>query len=137
MTRRRRPISYVTTCASASQSSSSPGGTSSCRAIWLAIDAGRGEQRRLVPEQRGDLGLQRVDRRVLAVDVVADLGGGHRLPHPGGVGRVTVSLRRSHDAARCRREPASPADQPRSISATRKASSSDCWVFSRGSQAVS
>ncbi len=32
------PISYVTTCASASQSSSSPGDTSSCRAIWLAID---------------------------------------------------------------------------------------------------
>ncbi|GAB3861911.1 hypothetical protein GCM10029963_67230 [Micromonospora andamanensis] len=32
------PISYVTTCASASQSSSAPGGTSSCRAIWLAID---------------------------------------------------------------------------------------------------
>ena len=27
--------------------------------------------------------------------------------------------------------------QPRSISATRNASSSDCWVFSRGSQAVS
>src|SRR5690606_14242928 len=27
--------------------------------------------------------------------------------------------------------------QLRSISATRKASSSDCWVFSRGSQAVS
>jgi len=27
--------------------------------------------------------------------------------------------------------------QPRSISATRKASSRDCWVFSRGSQAVS
>ena len=29
------------------------------------------------------------------------------------------------------------AAQPRSISATRNASSSDCWVFSRGSQAVS
>jgi len=27
--------------------------------------------------------------------------------------------------------------QPRSISATRNASSSDCWVFNRGSQAVS
>src|SRR5205823_3046660 len=32
------PTSYVTTCASASQSSSSPGGTSSCTAIWLAIE---------------------------------------------------------------------------------------------------
>src|SRR5947199_4085306 len=32
------PISYVTTCASASHSSSSPGGTSSCTAIWLAIE---------------------------------------------------------------------------------------------------
>src|SRR5919201_4512022 len=32
------PISYVTTWASASQSSSSPGGTLSCTAIWFAIE---------------------------------------------------------------------------------------------------
>src|SRR5688572_27130556 len=31
------PSSYVTTCASAPHSSSPPGGTTSCRAIWLAI----------------------------------------------------------------------------------------------------
>src|SRR5919112_1799795 len=32
------PNSYVTTCASAPASSSPPGGTSSCNAIWLAIE---------------------------------------------------------------------------------------------------
>jgi hypothetical protein len=32
------PISYVITCASASQSSSLPAGTSSCTQIWLAIE---------------------------------------------------------------------------------------------------
>jgi hypothetical protein len=32
------PISYVTTCASPSQSNSSPGGTESWMAIWLAIE---------------------------------------------------------------------------------------------------
>ena len=53
----------------------------SCRPIWLPIDPRRHEQRRLVPEQRGDPLLERVDRRVLAVDVVADLGLGHRLAH--------------------------------------------------------
>jgi hypothetical protein len=38
-----------------------------------------------VPEQGGDLLLQGVDGRVLAVDVVADLGGGHGGAH--GLGR--------------------------------------------------
>jgi hypothetical protein len=38
--------------------------------------------------------LQQVDGGVFAVHVVADFGFHHRLPH-GGVGLVTVSLRRS------------------------------------------
>src|SRR5438046_903037 len=32
------PISYVTTCASASHSTSVAGGTSTCNAVWLAIE---------------------------------------------------------------------------------------------------
>ena len=41
----------------------------------------RHEQRGLVAEQVGDPLLERVDRRVLAVDVVPDLGLGHRPAH--------------------------------------------------------
>ncbi len=45
---------------------------------------------------------------------------------------TTITLR--HDL---RTGPGRALRQPRSISATRNASSSDCWVLSRGSQAVS
>ena len=45
---------------------------------------GGGEERRLLAQQAGDLLLQRPDRGVLAVDVVADLGLGHGPPHGGG-----------------------------------------------------
>ena len=38
----------------------------------------------LLPEELGRALLERVDRRVLAPDVVADLGGGHRPAHLGG-----------------------------------------------------
>ena len=51
------PISYVTTCASASQSSSLAGRHEQLQRDLVGHRAGRGEQRRLVPEQRGDLGL--------------------------------------------------------------------------------
>ena len=50
------------------------------------------EQRRLLAEQRGNALLQRIDGRIVAEDVVADLGARDRLAHrrrrP-----VTVSLR--------------------------------------------
>jgi hypothetical protein len=71
--------------------------------------------------------------------------GGHHLPLIGAIwqgrprtmrgateGLVEVAGPVSRPRSRSRR-----GDQPRSISATRNASSSDCWVFSRGSQAVS
>src|SRR5262249_21390922 len=41
--------------------------------------AGRHEERRLLPAQRGDALLERAHRRILAVHVVADLGPRHRL----------------------------------------------------------
>ena len=56
---------------------------------------GRDEQPGLLAEQlRGAL-LEGVDRRVVAEDVVADLGLGHRPAHRRASGWVTVSLRRS------------------------------------------
>jgi hypothetical protein len=64
------------------------------QADLVAHGAARHEHRGLVAEQARDLLLERVDRRVLAVDVVPDLGRRHRGPHPS-VGRVSVSLRRS------------------------------------------
>ena len=47
---------------------------------------GREEQPRLVTEQLGHPGLQRVQRGVLRVDVVTDHRRGHRLAHGGGGG---------------------------------------------------
>ena len=92
----------------------------------VAHRPGRHEQRRLVAEQPGDPLLERVDRRVLAVDVVPHLGLGHGPAHPGG-----------RPGDRVRAQVDRQLDSPRSISATRNASSSDWPVFSRGSQAVS
>ena len=68
-------------CAEDSQSTSWPGATSEPTASTLAIEPVGREQRGLVAEQPGDPLLERRDRRVLAVDVVADLGAGHRLAH--------------------------------------------------------
>jgi hypothetical protein len=51
------------------------------QADLVAHRPGGDEERRLVAEQVGDVLLQRVDRGVLAVDVVADLGLGHRPAH--------------------------------------------------------
>ena len=45
--------------------------------------AGRNEQRRLEAEQGGRLPFQLVDGRVLAVDIVTDLGAKHGLTHSG------------------------------------------------------
>jgi hypothetical protein len=47
----------------------------------VALRAAGDEERRLLAEQRGDPLLQRVDGRVVAEHVVADLGGGHRGTH--------------------------------------------------------
>jgi hypothetical protein len=60
--------------------SSSAGGTTRRRQIWLPI-VPLGRRRGLVAEQVGDLLLEGVDGRVLAVDVVADVGRGHDGPH--------------------------------------------------------
>ena len=64
------------------------------RPSWLAIEPVGVNSAASWPSSRGDPLLQREHRRVLAVDVVPDLGVGHRRAHAG-VGRVTVSLRRS------------------------------------------
>ena len=55
---------------------------------------------RLPSEDFGGAGLQAIDRRIFAVDVVADFGFGHGAPHLGR-GRVTVSLRRSTVVMAC------------------------------------
>ena len=47
----------------------------------VAHRAGRDEERGLVPEDLGGLFLEEADGRVFPVDVVADLGLGHGLPH--------------------------------------------------------
>ncbi len=53
----------------------------------VAHGARRDEEARLLPEQRGGALLERVDGRVVAEDVVADLRLRHRAPHGGsGVG---------------------------------------------------
>ena len=58
--------------------------------------ARRHVERGLLAEQLGDALLQRVHRRVLAVDVVADVGVGHRLAHRGeGWSRYRSGGRRS------------------------------------------
>ena len=80
--------------------------------------AGRGEQRRLVAEQARDPLLERPDRRVLAVDVVAHLGAGHRGPHRLGGLRQGVRAEVDHranlvGARRTRSSPASTTPSPR------------------------
>jgi hypothetical protein len=49
----------------------------------VALRAARHEQRRLLAEHRRDALLQRVDGRVVAEHVVAELGAHHRLAHRG------------------------------------------------------
>ncbi len=49
----------------------------------VRLRAGREQQRRLEAEQLGGLGLQLVYRRIVAEDVVAELGVVHRPAHPG------------------------------------------------------
>ncbi len=99
----------------------------------VAERARRDEQPRREPQQRRNLRLERVDGRVLAVDIIADLSLGHRDPHagarPGDCVAAEVDYRGAHTPRRRR--------SATSRSATRKASSSDCSMFSRGSQAVS
>ena len=94
---------------------------------------GRAVEARLEPEQLGDLGLERVEFRVLAVDVVADLGLRHGLAHRRrrSRDRVAAEVDRSHELDSERRRSATRR------SATRNASSRLCSMFRRGSQAVS
>ena len=68
----------------------------------VAHRAGRHEEGRLLAEHLGRLLLEAVDRRVLAVDVVADLGRGHRGAHlGGGTGHgVGAQVDRLHDRRR-------------------------------------
>ena len=75
------PSSARAMCASTSQTISSPGLASRRSPSWLPSDPRRHVQAGLVAEQLGDLRLERVDRRVLAVNVVPDLGLGHRGTH--------------------------------------------------------
>ena len=89
------PSSARSTWASESASTSCPGLTSSRMPSWLARDPDGVKTPGLVPEQPGHRLLEPREGRVLAVDVVADLG---RRPWPAAcrrVGWVTVSLRRS------------------------------------------
>ena len=63
-------------------------------ASWLPIVPDGTKSAASLPTRSANASCETVDGRVLAVAVVADLGLGHRGPHRG-VGRVTVSLRRS------------------------------------------
>ena len=58
-----------------------PGPDEARRREQVREGAGDAEQRGILAEQPGDLLLEREDRWVLAVDVVADLGRGHGCPH--------------------------------------------------------
>src|SRR5690606_847735 len=88
------PLSYDTTCASASQSSSAPGGTSSCTAIWLAIDPVGVNSAASCPKSSA-----------ISASSAATVGSSPYASSPtsaraiasrmAGVGRVTVSERRS------------------------------------------
>ena len=60
----------------------------------VAHGAGGHEEARLFAHDFGRALFQAIDRRVFAINVVAHFGFGHGSPHSG-VGRVTVSLRRS------------------------------------------
>jgi hypothetical protein len=59
---------------------------------------GRKEERRLVPEQLGHPALQLVRRWILALLLVADLGGRHRRDHPRSRLRDGVGAQVDHPA---------------------------------------
>ena len=82
-----------------SQSTSWPGATSDADGEHVGHRPGRREQRGLVAEQPGDPLLERADGRVLAVDVVADLGARHRGAHR--LGRRRVSGVAARGRSRC------------------------------------
>ena len=65
------------------------------RATQVALGAARDEERRLRARDFGRVPLERIDGRILAVDVVAHLRLRHELCASIGVGMVTVSLRKS------------------------------------------
>ena len=100
---------------------------------------GCAEQSCLMPEQFGHPRLERVDRWVLTVDVVAHLCGGHRRLHPRGrKGESVTSQVDQKSSAEYSCTGLTRRMRPSvSRSATMNASSSDWLRFSRGSQAVS
>ncbi len=119
------PSSARAMCADASQSTSSPDPDEGADGEHVGHRPGGREERGLLAEQPGDPLLERADGGVLAVDVVADLGARHRGAHRlGGTG----------DGVAAEVDHASVLGVTASISATRKASSSDCTRLSRGSQ---
>ena len=62
--------------------------------VWFAIVPLGKNSARFLAEQRRDACLEATHGRIAVEHVVADFRVGHRAPHAG-VGRVTVSLRRS------------------------------------------
>ena len=95
---RRRPASCHIMCASSPTITSSPGRVSSFSAIWLAIVPLGTNSAASLPSSSAIRCLQPVDRRVLAILVVADRRLGHRPPHAGrgpgdGIGAQVDRLR--------------------------------------------
>ena len=81
------PSSARRMCARDSQSTSSPGPTSAASASTLAIDPVGVNSAASKPNSPATRSCSACDGRVLAVDVVADLGLGHRAAHAlGGAG---------------------------------------------------
>ena len=75
------PSSARAMCAEASQSTSCPTPTSERTASTLAIDPVGVKSAASLPRRSATRSSSAADRRVLAVDVVADLGLGHGSPH--------------------------------------------------------
>ena len=86
----------------------------------VALGGGGQEQRGLEAEALGQHRLQPVDGRVLAKDVVADLGGRHRRAHRGGgaghgiAAQIDAVIRHRSHPPRSRRHAARRAPWPRS-----------------------
>ena len=86
--------------------SSSAGGTTRRRQIWLPIVPLGTKTAASWPNRPATCSSRRVDRRVLAVDVVADLGGGHRRAHAVGRAGERVAAQVDGGHAAQRRQPA-------------------------------
>ena len=85
----------------------------------VAHRAGRHEERRLLADERGDLLLERANARVLAEDVVADLGARHDLAHGGSRARDGVGAEIDHDGGEANKAGARPSTSASPFSAGR------------------